>query len=90
MKCLPAYNSHQISSIIFLKIPLAYIGLIYIIFTEDKDSAIASMYCQAYRQLSAIPSSQFCVRLACGGDPTYSFNVKFTGEEVHGTSKFEI
>ena len=46
------------------------------------------MYCQAYRQLSAIPSSQFCVRLACGGDPTYSFNVKFTGEEVHGTSKF--
>ena len=65
-------------------------GLIYIMFTEDKDSAIASMYCQAYRQLSAIPSSQFCVRLACGGDPTYSFNVKFTGEEVHGTSKFEF
>ena len=46
------------------------------------------MFCQAYRQLSSIASSQFCVRLACGGDPTYSFNVKFTGEEVHGTSKF--
>ena len=27
-----------------------------------------------------------CVRLAAGGDPTYAFNVRFLGEEVHGTS----
>ena len=56
------------------------------IFVGEKESAIQSMYCQAYRQLSEVASSQLCVRLACGGDPTYSFNVKFTGEEVHGTS----
>jgi len=42
--------------------------------------------CQAARQLSCIPSSQLCVKLASGGDPTYSFNIRFTGEEVHGTS----
>ena len=43
-------------------------------------------FCQALRQLSSVPSSQLCVRLASGGDPTYSINVRFTGEEVHGTS----
>ena len=26
------------------------------------------------------------MQLAAGGDPTYSFNVRLTGEEVHGTS----
>ncbi|XP_052243277.1 probable E3 ubiquitin-protein ligase HECTD4 isoform X2 [Dreissena polymorpha] len=49
-------------------------------------SCMNTGFCQAYRQMSQIPSSQLCVRLACGGDPTYAFNVKFTGEEVHGTS----
>ena len=34
-----------------------------------------------------LPLPQLCVRLASGGDPTYSFNVRLTGEEVHGTSK---
>lgn len=34
-----------------------------------------------------MPSSQLCVKLASGGDPTYAFNIRFTGEEVHGTSK---
>ena len=34
-----------------------------------------------------LPLPQLCVRLASGGDPTYSFNVHLTGEEVHGTSK---
>ncbi|XP_053376532.1 probable E3 ubiquitin-protein ligase HECTD4 [Mercenaria mercenaria] len=53
---------------------------------EEQENSVNTTYCQAYRQLSQIPSSQLCVRLACGGDPTYSFNVKFTGEEVHGTS----
>uniref|UniRef100_H3CH09 HECT domain-containing protein n=1 Tax=Tetraodon nigroviridis TaxID=99883 RepID=H3CH09_TETNG len=38
------------------------------------------------RQLSCVPSSQLCVKLASGGDPTYAFNIRFTGEEVHGTS----
>ena len=44
-------------------------------------------FCQAARQLSCVPSSQLCVKLASGGDPTYAFNIRFTGEEVHGTSK---
>ncbi|ROL42235.1 putative E3 ubiquitin-protein ligase HECTD4 [Anabarilius grahami] len=43
-------------------------------------------FCQAARQLSCVPSSQLCVRIASGGDPTYAFNIRFTGEEVHGTS----
>uniref|UniRef100_A0A6Q2ZID3 HECT domain-containing protein n=1 Tax=Esox lucius TaxID=8010 RepID=A0A6Q2ZID3_ESOLU len=43
-------------------------------------------FCQAARQLACVPSSQLCVKLASGGDPTYSFNIRFTGEEVHGTS----
>lgn len=36
-----------------------------------------------------MPSSQLCVKLASGGDPTYAFNIRFTGEEVHGTSKWQ-
>lgn len=47
-----------------------------------------SYFCQAARQLASVPSSQLCVRLASGGDPTYAFNIRFTGEEVHGTSKW--
>ncbi|KTF85185.1 hypothetical protein cypCar_00030810 [Cyprinus carpio] len=38
-------------------------------------------FCQAARQLSCVPSSQLCVRIASGGDPTYAFNIRFTGEE---------
>ncbi|XP_035690107.1 probable E3 ubiquitin-protein ligase HECTD4, partial [Branchiostoma floridae] len=49
-------------------------------------TAMGTQFCQAARQLSIVPSSQLCVKLASGGDPTYSFNVRFTGEEVHGTS----
>ncbi|XP_055995500.1 probable E3 ubiquitin-protein ligase HECTD4 isoform X2 [Ostrea edulis] len=55
------------------------------ILREEKNSQ-ATWLCQAYRQLVTIPSRQFCVRLASGGDPTYAFNVRLTGEEVHGTS----
>uniref|UniRef100_G1PBB4 HECT domain E3 ubiquitin protein ligase 4 n=1 Tax=Myotis lucifugus TaxID=59463 RepID=G1PBB4_MYOLU len=44
-----------------------------------------SYFCQAARQLASVPSSQLCVKLASGGDPTYAFNIRFTGEEVHGT-----
>ena len=47
-----------------------------------------SYFCQAARQLASVPSSQLCVKLASGGDPTYAFNIRFTGEEVHGTSKW--
>ncbi|GFR88453.1 HECT domain containing E3 ubiquitin protein ligase 4 [Elysia marginata] len=46
----------------------------------------SSVLCQSYRQLCSLSSRKLCVRLACGGDPTYSFNVRMTGEEVHGTS----
>ncbi|XP_061866394.1 probable E3 ubiquitin-protein ligase HECTD4 isoform X4 [Colius striatus] len=49
-------------------------------------SAENSYFCQAARQLACVPSSQLCVKLASGGDPTYAFNIRFTGEEVHGTS----
>ena len=35
----------------------------------------------------SVPSPQLCVPLASGGDPTYAFNVKLSGEEVHGTSE---
>ncbi|KAK7087914.1 probable E3 ubiquitin-protein ligase HECTD4 isoform X2 [Littorina saxatilis] len=59
--------------------PLESIGV-------DKHGSENSILCQAYRQLSSIGSRQFCVRLASGGDPTYAFNVRMTGEEVHGTS----
>lgn len=47
-----------------------------------------SYFCQAARQLASVPSSQLCVKLASGGDPTYAFNIRFTGEEVHGTSEW--
>ena len=56
-------------------------------FPGETKSVLESNFCQAYRQLANIPSSQLCVRLAAGGDPTYAFNVRLTGEEVHGTSK---
>ena len=44
-------------------------------------------FCQAARQMMSVPSPQLCVSLASGGDPTYAFNVKLAGEEVHGTSE---
>ncbi len=51
---------------------------------------LATHYCQAAEQLLTIPSAQLCIPLASGGDPTYAFNVKFSGEEVHGTSTFVL
>ena len=53
----------------------------------ERPSPMETQFCQALRQLSNITSSQLCVKLAAGGDPMYSFNVRLTGEEVHGTSK---
>lgn len=44
-------------------------------------------FCQAAQQMLSVPSPLLCVSLASGGDPTYAFNVKLSGEEVHGTSK---
>lgn len=44
-------------------------------------------FCHAAQQMLSVPSPQLCVALASGGDPTYAFNVKLAGEEVHGTSK---
>ena len=57
-----------------------------VVFAGDK-TPMSSVFCQALQQLSTIPSRQLCVRLAAGGDPTYAFNVRLTGEEVHGTSR---
>lgn len=48
---------------------------------------LATHFCQATQQMLSVPSAQLCVPLASGGDPTYAFNVKLSGEEVHGTSK---
>ena len=48
---------------------------------------LTTQFCQAARQMLSVPSPQLCVPLASGGDPTYAFNVKLAGEEVHGTSK---
>ena len=57
-------------------------------FTGLASSAMTTQFCQAARQMLSIPSPQLCVSLASGGDPTYAFNVKLAGEEVHGTSMF--
>nr|KAG5713128.1 hypothetical protein BaRGS_007655 [Batillaria attramentaria] len=59
--------------------PLESIGV-------DRRGCENTIYCQAYRQLVSVSSRQLCVRLASGGDPTYAFNVRMTGEEVHGGS----
>lgn len=56
-------------------------------FPGEIRSSENSYFCQAARQLACVPSSQLCVKLASGGDPTYAFNIRFTGEEVHGTSR---
>lgn len=50
-------------------------------------SPLGTQFCQAAQGMADVPSSQLCVPLASGGDPTYAFNVKLTGEDVHGTSK---
>lgn len=55
--------------------------------SAEVSDVTSTQYCQALLQLSKVSSSQLCVRLASGGDPVYAFNVKYTGEEVHGTSK---
>lgn len=49
--------------------------------------ALDTQFCKAAQQMLSVPSPQLCVPLASGGDPTYAFNVKLSGEEVHGTSK---
>ena len=48
---------------------------------------LSTHFCQATQQMLSVPSAQLCVPLASGGDPTYAFNVKLSGEEVHGTSE---
>ena len=54
--------------------------------TGEMSDLASLQFCQAARQLNDIPSSKLHVRLAAGGDPTFSFNVRYSGEEVHGTS----
>lgn len=62
-------------------------NIVCLFFAGETKPALDSNFCQAFRQMLNVPSSQLCVRLAAGGDPTYAFNVRLTGEEVHGTSK---
>ena len=50
---------------------------------RDADKTITVL---AKEQLSRTPSSEFCVKIATGGDPIFPFNVKLTGEVVQGTS----
>ena len=54
--------------------PLQNVGV-----SGERRSPVETHFCQALRQLSNVSSSQLCVRLAAGGDPTYSFNVRLTG-----------
>ena len=68
------------------KTPMSSVFCKCVVFAGDK-TPMSSVFCQALQQLSTIPSRQLCVRLAAGGDPTYAFNVRLTGEEVHGTSR---
>ena len=49
--------------------------------------AVETQFCKAAGQMLSVPSPQLCVPLASGGDPTFAFNVKLSGEEVHGTSE---
>ena len=51
---------------------------------------LETQFCKAAQQMLAVPSPQLCVPLASGGDPTYAFNVKLAGEEVHGTSEGRV
>ncbi len=46
--------------------------------------------CQAAQQMLSVPSPRLCVALASGGDPTYAFNVRLSGEEVLGTSECKV
>ena len=46
-----------------------------------------TQFCQAAQQMLTVPSPRLCVALASGGDPTYAFNVRLSGEEVLGTSE---
>lgn len=70
----------------FLYFPLVWLNVL-VFFSGEIRSSENTYFCQAARQLSCVPSSQLCVKLASGGDPTYAFNIRFTGEEVHGTSR---
>lgn len=63
-------------------------GLTCVLLPGELRASENSYFCQAARQLASVPSSQLCVKLASGGDPTYAFNIRFTGEEVHGTSRW--
>ena len=66
--------------------PCTYV--IYVLSCEGiANVALETQFCKAAQQMLSVPSAQLCVPLASGGDPTFAFNVKLAGEEVHGTSK---
>ena len=54
---------------------------------DDSSNYMSTQFAQAAQQLANVPSCHLCVPVASGGDPTFGFKVRFTGEEVMGTSK---
>ena len=53
---------------------------------NTNEDVCLNLFCQALNQLSEVQSSSLIVSIASGGDPQFPFNVKMTGEEVHGNS----
>lgn len=78
MDPLEIVGGMNVKGLKFRPITLKFLGL--------PSTVLATQFCQAARQMLTVPSPQLCVPLASGGDPTYAFNVKLAGEEVHGTS----
>lgn len=60
---------------------------LFVFFAAEPVDMYGTQFYQAMVKLREVPSSQFCVQLASGGDPIYAFNVRVIGEEVHGTSE---
>ena len=75
---------HYLSIYLFIYL---FILFIYYYYKGLSSTLLKTQFCQAANQMLSVPSSQLCVPLASGGDPTYAFNVKLSGEEVHGTSQ---
>ena len=53
---------------------------------NTNEDVCQNLFCQALNQLAEVQSSSLIVSIASGGDPQFPFNVKMTGEEVHGNS----
>ena len=85
------YDSLQATFLIwwctYIAVYIPYMAISLFLPAGLASTPLATQFCQAAQQMLSVPSPQLCVPLASGGDPTYAFNVKLAGEEVHGTSK---